>query len=164
MKIYQTIIIILFASVLLATNDWVYNLTNEGWIASAYVNSTNLIVKNKSSGGILMASYDRWNNDVNSSPSTPGYGGEFIISTNRITDLFNGWVGVSYEFTPVSYTNQMVGFKIIHRWTGDPPWDYVLNGPNILSNVFYVALSDTPVEVGEADVENPNLAKQEDED
>ena len=108
-----------------------------------------------------MATYDRWDYNIKSCCYTPGYDGEFNITTNRVTDLFNGWAGVSYEFTPVSFTNQMIGFKIRHIETLSGEFD----DKNITStNTFYVALSDTPVEVGEADVDNPNLAKMEDED
>jgi len=152
MKIKHILIIIFFANVLLAKNDWVYNLTNQHWIASAYVNSTNLVIKHPSSGSKLTASYDRYDHERKTSFHWFNNNDEeYSIHTNRVTDLFNGDTGVSYEFTPVSFTNQMIGFKIVHSWTGYPP--FIMNDLNLLSNVFYVALSDTLVEVGEGDVE-----------
>ncbi|MCL2623313.1 MAG: hypothetical protein FWD31_06565 [Planctomycetaceae bacterium] len=151
-KTYTSLIIMIFANIIMASNTWVSSFTND-WFSAASVNSTNIVIKYPPSGSGFLVSYDRCDYTINSYLYSPDDNEDYLVTTNRITQLSNGWIGVSYEFTPVSFTNKITGFKIVHRWTGDPPWDYVLNGPNVLSNVFYVALSDTPVEVGEGDVE-----------
>ena len=158
-KIYITITI-LFAANTFATNDWVDGLTNQGWFVSAYVNSTNLIVKYPTSHLKLMAYYDRWDPIIKSTDYSPKNDEEFIITTNKITKLADGYVEVSYRFTPVVFTNKMVGFRINHTWLKD----YTVREfeQRYSTNVFYVALSDTPVEVGEEDVERELLKEDDD--
>jgi len=50
------------------------------------------------------------------------------------------------DFTPVSFKNQQKGFKILKT-------SYWFPGPTVTNAIAYLALSDTPVEVGEDDVE-----------
>jgi len=164
MKKIYIISIILFAINIFATNNWVDGLTNQGWFVSACINSTNFIVKYPTSHLKLMASYDRWDTEIKSTCYSPRNGEEFLITTNRITKIADGYLEVSYTFTPVSFTNQMIGFRIDHQYA--TKWDFNISSGAVerTNQVYYVALSDTPVEVGEADVENPNIAKMEDEE
>jgi len=73
--------------------------------------------------------------------------------------MFNGWAGVSYTFTPVLFTNQMTGFQIQHIDTLSGEFDDTLI---METNTWYVALSETLVEVGEGDVERELLAENDD--
>ena len=148
-----------FICTLSATNDWVLNLTNHNWIVSAYTTSTNLVIKHPSSGGKLMARYDRWDYTINTYIHGFDYNDEYYISTNRVTKMFNGWAGVSYTFTPVLFTNQMTGFQIQHIDTLSGEFDDTLI---METNTWYVALSETLVEVGEGDVERELLAENDD--
>jgi len=144
--------ILMFVINTFATNDWIYGLTNQGWIASAYINSTNLVVKYPPlPERKFMVHYDRWDYTINSCCYSPKHNEEVIITTNRISSLSDGYAGVGYDFTPVVFTNQLIGFRIDYSLTvidqSLPEGFYSTN------NVWYVALSDTPVEVGEEDVE-----------
>ena len=143
--------------------NWVISLTNDLWATSVTITSTNLVIKYPPSGERgLMVSFDRWDFELNTYCFMPKPNEEFVINTNRTTELWHGWSGLEYKFTPVSYTNNLIGFRIDHTYEYE-------DDPNSTrgkskTNTYYIALSDVPVEVGEADVENPNIAKQEDED
>ena len=157
---YTLIIITLFFNNAFAENDWIYGLTNQGWIASSYVNSTNLVIKYPSTGVILGIYFDRFNNDVKSRYYSPKHEEEYSISTNFITKLHDGYIGIEYNFTPVSYTNQLIGFRIDYTQEiidRSIPEEYY----NI-TNTWYVTLSDTPIEVGEGDVERELLEDEDD--
>ena len=153
-----TTIVILYGNLLFAnvtevyTNmNWIASMTNNHyWASSVSVTSTNLIIKYPPSGGKLMVKFDRWDHNLNTQTYSPQYNEDFIISTNRITELWHGRAEVGYEFTPVVFTNKMVGFRVFYSHS-----HYKLYDSNVIyyTNVSYIALSDTFVEVGERDVE-----------
>ena len=106
------------------------------------VTSTNLIVKTVPRDRIFIVLYDYWDPIKNNYKHITELNDEFAINPDRITNLILPNSHDSYFFTPVTFTNQLNGFQIHH-----------LGNPNSEPNVFYVALSDIPVDVGEADVE-----------
>ena len=143
---------------------WSVSITNHYHSIPIMITPTNLVVKYPSAKTGFLVFYDRWDDSINSIYYFPKPNDEVIISTNRITRLSHGDAAIGYDFIPVSFTNNLVGFRVEHLYP--TKWDSTLTiGPIEYTNqTYYVALSETHVEVGETDIENPNIAKKEDED
>ena len=113
-------------------------------IDSVTVTSTNLSVRFKEPWFFVMKDEDK-----------PGYihSADYIknnmdlVLTPDDKEVSLGQQHTRIDFTPVSYKNQLNGFKITHILYGAPYGGIKTN------HIFYVTLSDTPIEVGENDVE-----------
>ena len=68
-----------------------------------------------------------------------------ILTPDKETNLIE--YHSSYRLTPVSFKDKKKGFRIIDQFNA------ISFGDGIICNIGYVALSDTPVEVGDDDVE-----------
>ena len=169
---YIHIIIILFLNNITINNAksstnfyWSVSITNSQYSAPSMpilITSTNLIVKYPSEETRFIIKYDRWDEKINSNLYFPELNDEIVITTNRTTRFYHGAANISYEFIPVSFTNQLISFKVEHSYA--TKWDFsISSGPVAFTNhTYYVALSDTLVEVGEEDVERELLAEDDD--
>jgi len=137
------------------TNDWIISISTNIWVDSITVSATNLTLKSTPEGKRFQAFLSRWDNNLNTDFYFPNNNESFEITTNRITRISSSEteMGGTFVFTPVSYTNQLVGFRIVHNFTIYGGELYGFDEWLFGSNTWYVALSDTPVEVGEGDVE-----------
>jgi len=164
MKKYYIIVLMLFViEVTASTNEnWIVAFTNNQWAVSVTLTTSNLVLRTPADYASFVAAFDRWDYGINSYTYIPKLNEDFVITTNRVTELFRGHSHARYNFTPVSFTNNLTGFKIVYARIEGMQL-YVSLG-KYFEDTYYIALSDTPVEVGEADVENPNIAKMEDEE
>ena len=134
---------------------WSVAITNSQYSAAPsmpiMITPTNLIVKYPSEKNNFRVSFDRWDYEINTMGYSPNPNDDIIITTNRITDIWHGRANISYTFTPVSFTNNLVGFKVVYaRVEGMELYGSM---GEYFEDTWYVALSDTFVEVGERDVE-----------
>ena len=143
-----------------ATNlYWSISVTNYYYSAPIVITSTNLVVKWPSEQWRFRISYDRWDYSINTYEFSPKPNDDVFITTNRLTRLYHGEADIGYDFIPVSFTSGLIGFKVHHSYP--TKWGY--SSPVAFTNhTYYVALSDTLVEVGEADVERELLAEDDD--
>ena len=141
---------------------WSVSITNSYRSMPIVITPTNLIIKYPSDKTHFMVFFDRWDYSINKNYYFPKPEENFIITTNRVTTISHGEAAIGYDFTLVSFTNGLIGFRVDHSYSLGYNI-YSDSGTNI-SHTYYVALSDTLVEVGEADVDNPNIAKMEDEE
>ena len=131
--------------VLFVSNVWgmdgIGHLIEERWIGSATVSSTNLVVK------LQVGSFFVSQGDTRVGRHASEYieNDEMLILTPDKETRFSGRHGRAL-WTPISLKNNLKGFRIIttfHWWPN----------PTTTNAIAYLALSDTPVEVGEEDVE-----------
>ena len=109
----------------------------KGWFASFVVTETNLFLKYPShefAARVIQKDLTRW-----LEPNE-----ELILTPDQQTEINDGRHVFRY-FTPVTFRNKKKGFKIDNiYYEGD-----MFN----TTNTAYIALSDTPIAVGEDDVE-----------
>ena len=115
---------------------------------SVIVTPTNLMIK-FTVGHYGISDLDDISRDFRPKRSSAYAGENEALVLTPTTRVGMGDFHVGYRFTPVVFKNQHKGFKIFYRVT--PP--AVTPTTPIKSNFWYVALSDTPMEVGEKDVE-----------
>ena len=121
--------------------DGIEFLQNSGYFTAVTVTSTNLTLKFHSIGSGLMI-----NRPEGFSRIRPlEYDKEFTLTPDRVTVLSS--FHYTLLFTPVSYKNQHAGFRITEFI------DHHSFGGGEFINYMYLALSDTPIEVGEDDVD-----------
>ena len=149
-KTHVLLSIMLLSSNVLAIKELTASLTNGNWVTSVSATSTNLILKYPPFGKRLMVSYDRWDDTINNITYGPQYNEDLLIATNRVTELYEGWAGVAYLFTPVVFTNKLAGFRVVYNKMLSGEFDDVYRES---TNVFHVVLSDIPIEFNENDVE-----------
>ena len=121
--------------------DGIEYLKNHAWFNSVSLSPTNLMLRFSPSGSGLWI----WSgNDVLKGCWTVE-DEEFVLPADQQTKLSDGR-HLDMIFTPASFENQQKGFRVLYlvddRWGG-----YTTN------YLGYVALNDTPIEVGEDDVE-----------
>ena len=142
------IILVMTETLFTTTNDWVTAISSNNWTSAISLTSTNIILKNSSSENTFMVF------NKNNGYYFPEYNEDYTININQITKIMSGdtEMGGTFVFTPVSFTNQLVGFRINHYVTLNTN-RFWIDDYRSSTNTWYVALSDTPVEVGEEDVE-----------
>jgi len=172
MKNKVSIIMLFVINIIIAINAesstnlyWSVSITNSLYSAPSMpimITPTNLIIKYSPFKNNFRVKYDRMDDSINSRYYSPKPNDEIIISTNRITEFYHGEAAIGYDFTPVSFTNGLIGFRVYHDYA--TKWDFTIaSGPTEFTNhTYYVALSDTFVEVGEEDVERELLAEDDD--
>jgi len=123
--------------------DGVEMLKRYGSIDSVTVTSTNLSIKFKSAGLVVpdrpMRGMARRSADYAEKNEA------LVLTPDEETMLIQRHASIT--FTPVSFKSQHKGFRILQRI------DHRSFGHEVRTNAMYLALSDTPVEVGEDDVE-----------
>jgi len=117
-------------------------------IESVTVTSSGLNIRFKNPWFLVFLDWDKKEWDKNMYRSSADYikNNEALILTPDNKTVCLGQQHTQVHFTPVSYRNGLAGFRITDMFTGAP---YGLR----TNNVLYVALSDSPIEVGEEDVE-----------
>jgi hypothetical protein len=103
------------------------------------VTSTNLGIKFKSSRFIIAPYKKR----VVTYRSSEYMSEPLILTTSQERLNISDNEGMAVDFTAVSFKNNLKGFSIIHRIHG---FSHIVK-----TNVMYLALSDTPLDVGEKD-------------
>ena len=103
------------------------------------VTSTNLGIKFKSSRFIIVLD-KKW---IVTYRSSEYMDEPFILSPDREQLSITDNEGMAVDFTAVYFKNQFKGFRVAHRIHGF--------GRIVKTNVMYLALSDTPLDVGEED-------------
>ena len=111
----------------------------EGKFGSVSVTSTNLGIKFKSSGLIIIPYKKR----VFTYRSSEYMSEPLILTADKERLSITDNEGMSVDFTAVSFKNQLKGFRIVHRIHEF--------GRIAKTDVMYLALSDTPLDVGEED-------------
>ena len=113
-------------------------------IESVTVTSDGLSIRFKNPWFFVILDWDKTDNEYSSSADYIKNNEALILTPDSKTVcLLQQHTRV--HFTPVSYRNGLAGFRITDMFTGAP---YGLR----TNNVLYVALSDSPIEVGEEDV------------
>jgi len=114
-------------------------------IESVTVTSDGLSIRFKNPWFFVFLDWDKVDNEIRSSADYIK-NNEALILTPDSKEVCLGQQHTQVHFTPVSYRNGLAGFRITDMFTGAP---YGLR----TNNVLYVALNDSPIEVGEDDVE-----------
>ena len=124
--------------------EW-FEKYQEWSIESVTVTSDGLSIRFKNPWFFIFLDWDKADNEFRSSADYIR-NNEPLILTPDNKEVCLGQQHTRIHFTPVSYRNGLKGFRITDIFYGAP---YGLR----TNNVLYVTLSDTPIEVGENDVE-----------
>ena len=139
-KIIVSVAVLLAVSVR-GADDALAFLRGTGFFDSVTVSSTNLTLKFLPDWRMLV----RQKGDVVS--RLPEFGETISLIPDVETRLSDGH-HVFFTFIPVEYRQKQRGFKFLHVFNA-----YSFGRGITTNNIGYIALSDTPVEVGEDDVE-----------
>jgi len=126
-------------------------LEASGRFASVSTTSTNLSMRLKSGGGMVIRKHNPLAWDY--APYVARSAREFIESDEPLvltldqTTVLTDGRHASMIFEPVSFKNQHKGFRILNVF------DARSFGESVTTNTAYIALADTPVQVGEEDVD-----------
>jgi len=141
MKTKQSIIVIVTAIAGYACGAIeIESLRNSGPYESVILSSTNLLITFKSSG------VGRWIRQKGTEIGRYSEHGEKIALTPDKEMHFSNLYHALTTFTPVIFKSKQKGFRISHVTMG-------AFSSQVPDRISYIALSDTPVEVGEDDVE-----------
>jgi len=134
------VIVLLFSSGVQGM-DGIRFLESCGWFESVTISSTNLAVKLQV-GSFYVSQGDA---QVRRRASEYIENDDMLILTPDKETRFSVRHGRAL-WTPISFKNNLKGFRIITT-------SYWFPGPTVTNAIAYLALSDTPIEVGEDDVE-----------
>ena len=145
---YKTIAIIMLFEQAFALDKIKTSLDTE-MFEIVSVSSTNMTVKNVQNRHILTCHYRIQELGYNSFDLE--YNKELILIPDCIMEFSYEW-SAFFTFTPVTYENQMSGFQILDGYGKQFIFDE--NETILVTNlIHYIALSDTPIQVSEDDVE-----------
>ena len=144
MKYYVGLIAMLVVNTMQGANrsDFVEKFDPTGWYASISVTSTNLVLEFRPDMPRVPIRLFPQRRSRRSDPNE-----KLVLFPDQKTSLAFGRHG-STVFIPVAFKNQHKGFQILKIA------DLRSVGRDITTNAMYVALSDTPMDVGEEDVES----------
>ena len=145
-KCFIGLIAMLFVNTMQGSDrsDFAKKFDPKGWYASVSVTSTNLVLEFPLDKARLLVVQKRGGARES---HVSEHGEKLTLTPNCETVLTDGHHVAKY-LIPVEYKNKLRGFKIIDEF------DARSFGRDVMTNsIIYVALSDTPIEVGEEDVE-----------